>query len=115
MPDRRTPHPRRPRRPGPTRREMLQRAALLSLGAPTLGALLDACTRSTGRGAAPSGSLTLAAPTHPVTWPISKSNAPIADGLSPERGATLRLYNYADYIGPGVVKEFEKKYAQYDV
>jgi spermidine/putrescine transport system substrate-binding protein len=107
--------PDRPRRPGPTRRDMLQRAALLSLGAPTLGALLDACTRSTGRGALPSGSLTLAAPTHPVTWPISKSNAPIANGLSPERGATLRLYNYADYIGPGVVKDFEKKYAQYDV
>jgi spermidine/putrescine transport system substrate-binding protein len=94
---------------------MLQRAALLSLGAPTLGALLEACTRSTGRGSTPSGSLTLAAPTHPVTWPISKSNAPIANGLSPERGATLRLYNYADYIAPGVVKDFEKKYAKYDV
>jgi spermidine/putrescine transport system substrate-binding protein len=85
------------------------------LGAPTLGALLEACTRSTRAGTAPSGALTLAAPDHPVTWPISKDNAPIASGLKPERGGTLRLYNYADYIGPGVIKEFEKKYAQYDV
>ena len=40
-----------------------------------------------------------------------KDNPAIADGLQPEPGATLRLYNYADYIGPGVVKAFEKKYA----
>ena len=33
----------------------------------------------------------------------------------PEKGATLQLYNYADYIGPKVVKAFEKKYAAYDV
>ena len=39
----------------------------------------------------------------------------IADGLAPEKGATLQLYNYADYIGPEVVKRFEKKYAAYDV
>jgi len=94
---------------------MLQRAALLSLGAPTLGAFLEACTRSSGATSTPSGSLTLAAPTHPVTWPISKDNAPIGNGLSPERNATLRLYNYADYIGPGVIKQFEKKYASYGV
>src|SRR3954469_20241899 len=107
-------HSRRPPRPGPSRRQLLQRAALLSLGAPTLGALLEACARSSRTGAPPSGGLTLAAPGHPVTWPIDKDNAPIANGLKPERGATLRLYNYADYIGPGVVKDFEKKYAQYD-
>src|SRR3954447_14063741 len=115
MPDSPPPRPPRRTRPGPTRRQLLQRAAVLSLGAPTLTALLDACARSSKGGTSPSGSLTLAAPSHPVTWPISKSNAPIANGLTPERGATLRLYNYADYIGPGVVKEFEKKYAQYDV
>jgi spermidine/putrescine transport system substrate-binding protein len=87
----------------------------VSLGAPTLGALLEACTRSTRTGTPPSGALTLAAPDHPVSWPISKDNPAIANGLMPERGATLRLYNYADYIGPRVVKDFEKKYAQYDV
>jgi spermidine/putrescine transport system substrate-binding protein len=115
MPDSRPSRPPRPLRRGPTRRQMLQRAALLSLGAPTLATLLEACARSSGSGTSPSGALTLAAPSHPVTWPISKDNAPIAKGLSPERGATLRLYNYADYIGPDVIKAFEKKYAKYDV
>ena len=115
MPDRRAPRPHGPLRPGPSRRELLQRAALLSDGAPTLGSLLAACTRSTGRGTTPSGKLTLAAPTHPVRWPISKDNAPIANGLKPEKGATLRLYNYASYIGPGVIRQFEEKYADYDV
>ena len=62
-----------------------------------------------------SGALTLAAPNHPVTWPIAAGNEPIADNLTPERNATLRLYNYADYIGPAVIKAFEKKYAQYNV
>ena len=115
MPDSPPPRPPRRTRPGPTRRQLLQRAAVLSVGAPTLTALLDACARSPKGGTSPSGSLTLAAPSHPVTWPISKSNAPIANGLTPERGATLRLYNYADYIGPAVIKQFEKKYAKYDV
>ena len=100
---------------GPSRRQFLQRAALLTAGAPTLAAFLEACSRSTGHGATPSGSLTLAAPDHPVTWPVKPDNELIADGLKPEKGATLQLYNYADYIDPGAIKAFEKKYAQYDV
>jgi spermidine/putrescine transport system substrate-binding protein len=115
MPDSSPSRPARPMRRGPTRRQLLQRAALLSVGAPSLAVLLDACARSSGSGSPPSGTLTLAAPSHPVTWPLSKDNAAIANGLTPERGATLRLYNYADYIGPDVIKAFEKKYAKYDV
>src|SRR5690242_18768664 len=108
-------HPSRRPPPGPTRRQLLQRAALVSLGAPTLTALLDACVRSTALGSGPQAPLTLAAPTHPVTWKISSDNRPIAKGRTPERGATLLLYNYADYIGPGVLREFERRYARYDV
>src|SRR5262249_21231269 len=92
----------------PSRRQFLQRAAMLGVGAPTLAAFLDACARSTGDHATPSGSLTLAAPTNPVSWSVDKS-ALIADGLKPEQGGTLRLYNYADYIDPGALKSFEKK------
>ncbi|HZC69158.1 MAG TPA: hypothetical protein VE442_00545 [Jatrophihabitans sp.] len=103
------------RRSAPSRRQFLHRAALLSRGVPSAGALLEACTRSSSVGTTPTGSLTLAAPTHPVTWPISKHNKRIVDELTPERGATLRLYNYADYIAPGVDKQFEKDYAKYDV
>ena len=42
-------------------------------------------------------SLTIAAPDTPVNWDIPADNKPIADGLAPEKGATLQLYNYADY------------------
>src|SRR5262249_56003879 len=33
----------------------------------------------------------------------------IRDGRAPD-GGPLQLYNYADYIWPGLVKRFEKKY-----
>jgi spermidine/putrescine transport system substrate-binding protein len=56
------------------------------------------------------GKLVIATPDHPVRWPISKKHPLIEPGQRPEPGSTLRLYNYADYIGPGVVKAFEKKY-----
>ncbi len=34
---------------------------------------------------------------------------PIADGLKPEKGP-LKLFNYADYVNPDVIKAFESKY-----
>jgi spermidine/putrescine transport system substrate-binding protein len=44
-----------------------------------------------------------------VTWAITDDNPPIKEGLQPE-GGTLNLYNYADYIWPGLVKRFEKQF-----
>ena len=44
-----------------------------------------------------------------VTWAITDDNPPIKDGLKPE-GGTLNIYNYADYIWPGLVKRFEKQF-----
>ena len=82
MSEPRRPRPFRGARPAPSRPQFHQRAALLSMGLPSAAALLEACTRSSKVGTAPSGSLTLAAPTHPVRWPISKDNAPIADALT---------------------------------
>jgi len=98
-----------PNRPGPNRRVFLQRAALLAAGTPALVAFLDACSKGTQPSSAPS--LTIAAPNNPVTWDISADNKPIADGLAPEKGATLQLYSYADYIAPDAIKSFEEKYA----
>lgn len=96
-----------PRR-GPSRRQFLTRAAILAAGAPALTAFLDACAKS---GPASSGpSLTLAAPNNPVKWNIPDDNKPIADGLAPEQGATLKIYNYADYLSPQAIKGFEDKY-----
>lgn len=95
-------------RSGPTRRQFLARAALIAAGAPTLGILLAACSKGGPSSSAPS--LTLASPSSPVTWDIAADNEPIADGLTPEKGATLQLYSYADYISPDAVRSFEDKY-----
>jgi spermidine/putrescine transport system substrate-binding protein len=113
---------------GASRRSLLQWAALAGLGGTAAG--LAGCARSTaaassaaataGSGAGSGGAsaaptLQIASPDHPVTWPIAAGNQPIAAGLTPERGATLELYNYADYLDPGAVKSFEAKYKQYGV
>src|SRR5262245_60461318 len=92
----------------PSRRQFLARAALLAAAAPTFGAFLQACSKRES----PSGGsgLTLASPYKPVKWPIPDDNKPIADGLAPEKGATLKIYNYADYLSPQAMKGFEDKY-----
>jgi spermidine/putrescine transport system substrate-binding protein len=93
--------------------------SLAALGGPALLEALAACSSDTPGVTKPGGSsaspvFKIASPSTPVTWPVDEA-ALIADALEPEKGATLKLYNYADYIGPGVVKAFEKKYAAYDV
>ena len=50
-----------------------------------------------------------------VTWPVPADAGRIADGLAPEQGATLRVYNWSEYIYKKVVQDFEKKYKKYDV
>lgn len=97
-----------PSKPRPTRRQFLQRAALLAAGTPALTMFLEACSTSGDTASAPS--MTVAAPSNPVTWDIAKDNQPIADGLAPESGATLQLYSYADYIAPDAIKSFQDKY-----
>ena len=52
-------------------------------------------------------------PDNPVRWALSDTHEAIESGLTPERGSTLRIYNYADYLSPGVLKDFEEK--RYDV
>src|SRR4051794_14919428 len=84
---------------------------LLAAGAPSLGAFLEACATSSGGSTGGNSSvLQLASPTHPVTWPIATNNRPIASGLAPEKNATLRLYNYDQYIAPQAIKKFEKQF-----
>ena len=99
-----------PRR-GIGRREFVVGAGLAALGGP---ALLTACTDDSGEPAGatptPTGSLRLASPSNPVTWPISPNNAPIADGLPPEQNATLQVYNWADYVDPAAIAAFEASY-----
>jgi spermidine/putrescine transport system substrate-binding protein len=109
----RTAGPAEPTPPrGPTRRSVLQYSAL----AAAFGPILAACARDhPGSGSGKATTLQIASPAHPVTWPITTDNAPIANGLVPEQGATLQLYNYPDYIAQDAIKSFQKKYKKYDV
>jgi len=108
-------------RAGPSRRGLLAWTALAGAGA------LAGCARRSPAGSSPtSGSsggaagsasptLQIASPSNPVTWPVAADNMPIADGLLPEKNATLRVYNYADYLDPAALKSFEAKYKKYGV
>jgi spermidine/putrescine transport system substrate-binding protein len=102
------PVPNGPHSHGPTRRQFLTRAAILAASAPTLGAFLAACSKPGQTSGSPT--MTLASPDSPVKWDIADDNKAIADGLPPEKGATLQLYTYADYTSPDAVKAFEDKY-----
>lgn len=92
--------------PRPRRRSVLKMGLAAGLSGPALVALLDACgTKQTGTTAEK-----IPSPTNPVTWPISKANPAIAAGQKPAAGSTLRIYNYADYLSPKMMKNFENKY-----
>lgn len=108
--------PERRTRPVP-RRTFLSRMTLAAIGGPALLEALAACAESspgTAGGDGTPAAIKIASPDSPVTWPVEK-DALIGAGLEPEQGATLQLYNYADYIGPKVLRRFEKMYAKYDV
>src|SRR5438309_4223262 len=96
-----------------SRRDFIKGVGGTALTLSGAAALLEAC----GTGA-PSGGptgLPLARPDHPVTWPIFPDNKPIASGLQPERNATLKVYNWVQYIYQKVLKDFENKYKKYNV
>jgi spermidine/putrescine transport system substrate-binding protein len=98
-----------PNRPSPSRRQFLQRAALLAGGTPALMLFLDACAKG-DQTSSSATSMKVAAPDKPVTWDIAKDNEPIADGLGPEKASTLQLYTYADYVSPDAITSFQEKY-----
>ena len=44
-----------------------------------------------------------------MTWPVS-GNSAIPNGMAPEKGATLQVYNWVAYINQACVNSFAKKY-----
>ncbi len=93
------------RRPDLSRRQALRRGLAAALLAGGGASVLDAC--------APylvgANNIPLPRPSHPVTWPLA-DNKPIPDGLAPEKGATLQVYNWVAYINQACVNDFAKKY-----
>ena len=90
-------------------RRTVLRAALAGAAAPGLAGLLAACGGGSSTGS-PSAGETIPAPDNPVRWPLSGANEMIESGLTPERGSTLRIYNYASYLSPRFLKDFEEEY-----
>ncbi len=109
-------HPRE-QAAGWSRREFLRNSALgvcaCSAGA---SALLAACGSSSSSPTAATSKVggcgqppKLSRQTNPATLPLCPGNSAIKDGLVPEKG-TLKIFNYADYVGPDMLKSFEKKF-----
>jgi spermidine/putrescine transport system substrate-binding protein len=111
-------HPRE-RRAGPlSRRDFLRNSAIagaaLSVGG---SAFLAACgsSGSSSPKASSGGGKTggcgqppvLSRQNNPATLPLCVDA--IKDGLEPEKG-TLKIFNYADYIGPDAIDAFKKQY-----
>lgn len=101
------------------RREFLRRSALTAAVVPSAAAILAACSKPgtvSTSGAVGTGGLNLggpypiAAPDAPVTWDLLDENPMIADGLQPESGATLEIYNWDAYLWKKVVQDFCAKY-----
>lgn len=109
-------HPRE-RRLGATRREFLVRSAGGALALTSVGGLAAACSNSTTTGSASTGAggellgpggLPLARPDRRVT--LKAWESPIDSGLKPETGGDFVVFNYPDYVDPGLLKAFGKKY-----
>ena len=44
---------------------------------------------------------------NPITLPIDPANPAIESGLAPEKGATLKVLEWREYLSHSVVKDFE--------
>jgi spermidine/putrescine transport system substrate-binding protein len=120
-------HPRE-RVPEPThrslsRRDFLRRTAGAAVALPSLGVLLDACTKpgstptggssvtvGTGGISSAASPYPLARQDKPVTWNIFDDNPAIKSGLQPEKNAVLQIYNWDQYVYKPVVQRFCQKY-----
>ena len=97
-----------PRQRLPWNRSMSRREVLkLMAGMAAAGGLLAGC----GSGGGPSSASRLAIGTreNPVEQPLFDDIPRVESGLEPEEGP-LRLYNWADYINPEVLKGFTERF-----
>ena len=93
----------------PWNRPMSRRDALrLLAGTAVAGGLLVGCG-SGGGSSSSAARLAIGTRENPVQQPLYDDNKAIESGLEPEDGP-LRLYNWADYINPEVLKGFTERF-----
>jgi spermidine/putrescine transport system substrate-binding protein len=85
-------------------RPLSRRAFIRAAGAVAGGAVLGACAPGHERRVAAAGAL-----------PIHDDNLPVDAGAALERGATLRIYQWRDYLARDVLEGFARRHAASDV
>jgi spermidine/putrescine transport system substrate-binding protein len=90
-----------------SRREFLRASAGAAVAMPSLSAILAACSnpRESTNAAA---NFQVATPDNPVKLPLV--GQPIPDGMQPETGATLQIFNWDEYIWKRIVSDFCEQY-----
>ena len=104
------PHPMERRSTRLDRREFLRRSAQAALAVPGAAAVLAAGGQGGPTGAGGGQGFQLARQDNPVTLPLFEDNQAIGDDLQPEKNATLKVYNWPDYLYKKVLNEFCAKY-----
>jgi len=87
-----------------SRRRMIRLSASAVITAQLLAACGDSSEGSSGSGAG----VKIGTPENPVEQPIFDDNPAIESDLEPEDGP-LKLYNWADYLWPRVIKDFSEE------
>jgi spermidine/putrescine transport system substrate-binding protein len=101
---------------GMSRRDFLRRSAGAAVVLPSAAAILAACSKpgqSTRTSIEEELLANPARPDHPVTLPLYQD--PITASTPIEKGATLQVYNWEDYLWPRLFREFEDAFSKYDV
>jgi spermidine/putrescine transport system substrate-binding protein len=95
-----------------SRREFLKRTSgammAVSASSAVFAASSSASSASTAGGSG-SGTTPLASKTRPLTLAVKSANPPIGSGRAPEKGP-LVVFDWADYLSPATVKNFEKRH-----
>lgn len=96
------------------RREFLRGSATILGGLPLAAAVLAACDRAADPSTA-SGAGASPRPQRPSTWPIYEDAPAIESGLPVERDATLRVYQWREYLYDDVLESFERRFRDANV
>jgi spermidine/putrescine transport system substrate-binding protein len=89
------------------------RRQFLTLGALAAAAgtgVLAGCGRRRDESAPPTDQVALSRPDKPATLPLHSDVPAIKDGLAPEKGGTLKIFNYPEYLSPDVTKAFGEEH-----